>query len=245
MFKDTILDQSRKYRYVLKRQWGADDNNFVNFVLLNPSTADETKDDRTITTCIKLAQNLGYDGLWVTNLFAFRATEPTDLKKSAEPIGKLNNQYLKDCAERSKIVVIAWGNHGDFLNRDQEVIKLLSKIQAPHCLEITKLGNPKHPLYIKRTAKTFCLDGATNPTTRTRRFALQIKLHMKNLFNKYLSDVLILFGLCLFTYTLYFDFPFRNNMFGEYNYNYKDEIKFLSIIMVIFGTYVFFKRHKK
>ena len=168
MLKDAILDQSRKYRYVLKRQWGADDNNFVNFVLLNPSTADETKDDRTVTACIKLAQNLGYDGLWVTNLFAFRATEPTDLKKSTEPIGKLNDQYLKNYAKRSKIVVIAWGNHGDFLGRDQGVIKMLSRIQAPHCLEITKLGSPKHPLYIKRTAKPFTFRVA-HPTTRASR----------------------------------------------------------------------------
>lgn len=155
MHKEAILDQSRKYRYVLKRQWGDNGNNFINFVLLNPSTADETKDDPTIIACIKIAQNLGYDGLWVTNLFAFRATEPSDLKKYTEPIGEQNDQYLTDCAKRSKIVVIAWGNHGDFLGRDQDVIKLLSKIQTPHCLEITKLGNPKHPLYIKRTAKLF------------------------------------------------------------------------------------------
>lgn len=152
MHKDAILDKTRKYRYILKRQWGGNDNNFINFILLNPSTADETKDDRTITACIKIAQNLGYDGLYVTNLFAFRATKPTDLKTSTEPIGELNNQYLKDYAKKSKIIILGWGNHGGFLDRDQEVINLLSK-EAPQCLEITKLGSPKHPLYIKRTVK--------------------------------------------------------------------------------------------
>lgn len=61
MKKDATLDKTRKYRYVLKRQWGADDDNFVNFVLLNPSTADENADDPTIKACIKFAQNWGYE----------------------------------------------------------------------------------------------------------------------------------------------------------------------------------------
>jgi len=68
--KDTILDKTRKYRYVLSRQWGANDNNFVNFVLLNPSTADEGKDDQTIRRCINLTKSWKYDGFYVTNLFA-------------------------------------------------------------------------------------------------------------------------------------------------------------------------------
>jgi hypothetical protein len=169
MHKDAIFDQSRKYRYVLKRQWGDNDNNFINFVLLNPSTADEEKDDKTIKACIKIAKNLGYDGLWVTNLFAFRATKPSDLKQSAEPIGKQNDQYLKEYAKRAKLVVIAWGNHGDFLGRAQNVIKLLSEIQVLHCLGITKHGAPKHPLYVKRTAKPSPFIEAVLPTTAAKR----------------------------------------------------------------------------
>jgi hypothetical protein len=78
MQKDAVLDKTRKYRYVLERQWGANKKNFINFVLLNPSTANETKDDPTISACIKIAQNLGYDGLWVTNLFALRASGQTE-----------------------------------------------------------------------------------------------------------------------------------------------------------------------
>ena len=154
MLKDAILDPSRTYRYVIKRQWGKNNENFINFVLLNPSTADETNDDPTIKACIKIGQNLGYDGLWITNLFAFRATKPVDLKKSSNPIGILNNKYLEDYAKKSKMVLLAWGNHGNFLGRNKEVIKILFE-NIPHCLEITKLGNPKHPLYIKRTAKPF------------------------------------------------------------------------------------------
>lgn len=149
MKTDAILDTTRKYRYMLMRQWGTDKNNFV---LLNPSTADEKVNDPTIKGCIKFAQNWGYDGLYVTNLFAFRATDPCDLKNS-DPVGKLNDRYLKEYAKKSKLVVFAWGNHGSYLHRNSEVIKMLSKFCVPHCLKITKSGSPKHPLYIKRTTK--------------------------------------------------------------------------------------------
>lgn len=153
MLKDAIFDKSQKYRYLLKRQWKADTKNFVNFILLNPSTADEKNDDPTINACIQFAKNSNYDGLWITNLFAFRATKPHNLKLCSSPIGKQNNQYLKNYAKKSKMVIIAWGNHGNFLDRNKEVIKILSKTKTLYCLDITNKGNPKHPLYIKRTTK--------------------------------------------------------------------------------------------
>lgn len=155
MIKDAFLDKERQYRYMLKRQWGERNDNFINFVLLNPSTANETIDDPTIKACIKFAQNLGYDGFYVTNLFAFRTRSPQILKKSRNPIGERNDEFIKKYAYKSKLVVIAWGNHGNFMNRDNEVSKILSKIKNPHCLAITKSGSPKHPLYIKRDTKPF------------------------------------------------------------------------------------------
>ncbi len=155
MIKDAILDKTRKYRYMLKRHWNTDGKNFANFILLNPSTADEKNDDPTITACTNIAKNLDCDGLWVTNLFAFRATKPTDLKKATQPVGKMNNKYLKDYSKRAKITIVAWGNHGNYQGRDAEVIKLLKEIEDLQCLEITKLGMPKHPLYVKRNTKPF------------------------------------------------------------------------------------------
>ena len=140
---------------MLMRQWCADKNNFVNFVLLNPSTADETTDDPTIKACIKFAQNSGFDGMYVTNLFAFRTKNPAALKQSKKPIGSRNDKFIEEYARKSRLVIIAWGNHGNFLNRDREVLKILSEISMPYCLGVTKSGNPRHPLYIRRDTKPF------------------------------------------------------------------------------------------
>ena len=152
---DAILDKDRKYRYTLKRQWGQRSDNFANFVLLNPSTANESVDDPTVKACMKIAHNLGFDGIYITNLFAFRTKNPEILKRSKDPVGNQNNKYIEEYAHKAKLVIVAWGNYGNLLNRDGDVLKILSKTKIPQCLAYTKLGYPKHPLYINRKIEPF------------------------------------------------------------------------------------------
>lgn len=153
MIKNAILDSTRKYRYVLERAWGDNEKNYVNFILLNPSTADENQDDQTVRRCINLAKSWEYDGFYVTNLFAFRTRHPKILKESDEPVGEENDRYLEEIAKKSKKIVVAWGTHGDFQKRNTTVLKLISAIKKVHCLEKTKFGHPKHPLTVKKTIK--------------------------------------------------------------------------------------------
>ena len=139
------LSECRKYRYALWRTW---DNSkpYVMFVGLNPSTADEVSDDPTLMRCINFAKLWGYGGVCMANLFAFRATEPSDMKSAQDPIGKENNQWLEKLAESAGLVVAAWGNDGSFLNRSTQVKELLPNL---HCLKMNKSGEPAHPLYQK------------------------------------------------------------------------------------------------
>ena len=59
------------YRYRLWRRWG--EGRSCVFVMLNPSTADALVDDNTIRSCVRLAQELGFGGIIVVNLFALRS----------------------------------------------------------------------------------------------------------------------------------------------------------------------------
>ena len=54
------------------------------FIGLNPSTADETKNDPTIRRCINFAKDWGYGGVMIANLFAFRSTSPEIMKQQKE-----------------------------------------------------------------------------------------------------------------------------------------------------------------
>jgi len=151
--KSAVFDASRKYRYELWRRWGEKD--FCMFIGLNPSTADEIKDDPTIRRCIGFAKEWGYDALCMTNIYAFRATQPRDMFGEPEPIGPDNNATLVQIARQAGIVIAAWGSHGGHGGRGAEVAHMILAATAVKikCLGVTKDGYPRHPLYLKKDSK--------------------------------------------------------------------------------------------
>ncbi len=144
-----IFSTCRNYRYALWRNW-EDLKPYVMIIGLNPSTADEKENDPTIVRCIKFAKSWGYGGVCVTNLFAYCATVPSDMKASNDPIGKENDEWLYKLANEADIVVAAWGNDGSYLNRSSEI---LGKLLNLHCIKMNKSGEPAHPLYLKADLK--------------------------------------------------------------------------------------------
>ena len=86
----------------------------------------------------------------MTNLFAFRSTAPEDMKWAKDPVGSDNNNTLIGVAEKAKIIIAAWGVHGRYLSRDEEVRRLLPQF---HYLRLTKKGYPGHPLYLPKNLK--------------------------------------------------------------------------------------------
>jgi hypothetical protein len=147
MIRSAVLSPCNRYRYQLSRQWGS--GALLGFIMLNPSTADAETDDRTIRRCIGFSRDLGYSGILIGNLFAWRATNPKELKASPDPIGPENDHHLRQVAEQSSLLVCAWGTNGTLNNRNRKVLELIQNTgREPHCLERTKHGHPKHPLYV-------------------------------------------------------------------------------------------------
>lgn len=144
MEKAAEFSDCRTYRYVLSRIWDRSERS-VTFIGLNPSTADETEDDPTIRRCIGFAKAWGYGGLIMANLFAYRATFPSDMKAAPDPIGSGNDSWLRHLADNS-LVIAAWGNHGSYMNRAADVRRMLSEL---YCLKLNGSGEPAHPLYLK------------------------------------------------------------------------------------------------
>jgi hypothetical protein len=146
----SVWSPDNLYRYVLWRTFCEQPRNYVMFVGLNPSTADDTKDDPTLRRCIGFARAWGFDALCMTNLFAYRATDPRQMKGYSRPIGHENDRWLTACAREANLVVAAWGTTGQFMARDEEVRSLLDDL---HVLDLTKGGHPRHPLYARGSSR--------------------------------------------------------------------------------------------
>ncbi len=139
------FDETGAWRYRLWRRWRPE-GRVVAFVGLNPSTADGRQDDPTIRRCIGFAKRWQFSALEVVNLFAWRATRPTDLKLATDPIGPENDDVLARVVSRSDLVVACWGVNGAWNGRDRAVLAWLSR--PLHCLGRTRGGQPRHPLYL-------------------------------------------------------------------------------------------------
>lgn len=117
--------------------------------MLNPSTADATKNDPTIRRCIGFAQGWGFGRLEVVNLFAYRVSQPQRLWQVSDPIGPENDGYVLRAVQASEMAIAAWGQWGGWQNRDRGVLQLIAQTQL-YCLGKTQAGYPRHPLYLKK-----------------------------------------------------------------------------------------------
>lgn len=143
--KATISDCGQ-YRYDLSRRWGEGQN--VCWVMLNPSTADGTKDDPTIRRVMRFSQEWGFGGVVVVNLFALRATDPKELPKHPDPVGPENDERAGFWI-RHLPTVVAWGALPFAMRREAWVKEQAWFNASPlSCLGTTKFGAPRHPLYV-------------------------------------------------------------------------------------------------
>ena len=120
--------------------------------MLNPSTANELRNDPTIERCERRAKSLDFGAIRVVNIFAYRATAPSDLKRVKRPVGPKNLDAIEEALCWGDTIVAAWGTHGDHRNQGAKIQKLLLQSNKPiHHLGLTKHGHPRHPLYVSYT----------------------------------------------------------------------------------------------
>jgi len=123
----------------------------IAWIGLNPSTADEVTLDQTLATVCRYSRKWGFAEVVMLNLFAFRATDPRDLKQATDPIGPDNDEHLLAQVRGVDRVIACWGGHGRFLERDRQVADLLGV--SFECLLRNRTGTPHHPLYLKSRIK--------------------------------------------------------------------------------------------
>ncbi|MDA3892063.1 MAG: DUF1643 domain-containing protein [Salinivirgaceae bacterium] len=121
---------------------------------LNPSTADDSKPDMTITKIMGFANRNGFDGFVMLNLYPQRATFQKDVDiKLNEEYQEFNWKTIEDylASYTNANVLAAWGepiNTRIYL-RDSlvHIDKLMHKYKAEwlQIRNMTKSGHPRHP----------------------------------------------------------------------------------------------------
>lgn len=152
MNKGAIISDCGTFRYSLWRIWDEALPPLI-FLMLNPSTADHEQDDPTARKGMGFARRLGFGGIYFLNLYAYRATQPADLKRAGYPVGPENDAHIatviQDHACERDNVICAWGANARGMSRPGDVLRLLRNLGVrPRALQFTNDGIPCHPLML-------------------------------------------------------------------------------------------------
>ena len=119
---------------------------------LNPSTANESSLDPTSRNIQTIANNNGFDGWWLVNLYPLRTSNPKKLPKIADKELMMKNQkFIEKLIIDPKYnickVLCCWGNNIEnhlYLEEQARIIK--NKIDKQlYSIGKTMNGNPYHP----------------------------------------------------------------------------------------------------
>jgi hypothetical protein len=153
MSNSAVFSDCGKYRYLLTRDLNVSGQvKKCLFIMLNPSTADASKNDPTVRRCISFAARESCTHLTVCNLFAARSTDPKQLELMEDPTGPLNLDHISRALDSHDLIIVAFGAHKmASRSRAWQMIKEHGKFRKSlYFLGKTKSGAPRHPLYVKK-----------------------------------------------------------------------------------------------
>lgn len=150
--RTAVFSDCERYRYLLRIVWD-ETKSLCQFVGLNPSTADEMKDDPTLRRVKDFARRWGHGGVLMTNLFAFRATKPDDMMRADNPNGEgsINQETILSAASEVTCIVAAWGKDGAHIQTGyamKYLLQIMGHGRKLHCFKLCQNGEPYHPLYM-------------------------------------------------------------------------------------------------
>lgn len=142
----------RAYRLLLWRTWDAALPPAL-FVGMNPSTADERRDDPTCRKEMVWAASWRYGGYVKANVGTIVSTDPMGMLGRRELPWELRRDCVVHQATRAGMVVCCWGTHPITHADGQPRVLVQALIDAGlrdrlHVLRLSKNGHPYHPLYL-------------------------------------------------------------------------------------------------
>lgn len=161
MTRGATFSPDRSMRFELWRDFKYERTTGIgtaNFISLNPSDADESRDDMTVRKDVGFARRWGLSGIVLTNAIPIVSTDPWELPPWRGRFLK-NEKFLERNIRDCDLVVCSWGAVPVAIRRRVALLEHLLVIRQmlveygkqAHCIGLTAAGFPMHP---SRTAYT-------------------------------------------------------------------------------------------
>ena len=149
------FNAARDHRWLLWREraelFDPEDRTTVCWVMLNPSTADESADDPTMRRVLHFSARAKFRRVRVVNLFSRISPDPRVLRGEQGAMEPEALAVLTRETQAADSVVCAWGSlpFRWAADRRREVLSLIGRRDL-QCLGLTRRGEPVHPLYLRK-----------------------------------------------------------------------------------------------
>lgn len=146
----TLVEEAgfyNQWRYLLSMGWDLSKKKLV-FVMMNPSDDKDYKKNPSVRRCCRIAEEHGYGGIRILNLFAFRSMHPQNFlgggkTEEHKHVGPETDDYIREFT-KDQYVVFAWGSSApDWRIKE---VKEMVEATGTFCLAKTKDGKPMHPI---------------------------------------------------------------------------------------------------
>lgn len=154
-----------EYRPWLSRHWGAPGKTIIDqhgnmmegapfylWIGMNPSTADAAVNDPTVLKEMKFTRRDGLTSYVKCNVMDYRATHPEFLRApGVMPVSSINVETIIHFARHAEKIIVCYGAlHKNLQMYPRQVVATLrDEGHKLFCLDLTKEGHPRHPLYIR------------------------------------------------------------------------------------------------
>lgn len=152
MTRRAVFSDCGLYRYLLEHDYGRS-GPVISLGMVNPSEANEEKNDPTMTKVDGFAYRLNASKVIVWNLCALVNKDVKALARAADPVGPENDGYIAASIRSAGIRIVAWGPASKLpkalRTRWRSAADVLEAVGAsPLCWGIAKDGQPRHPLMV-------------------------------------------------------------------------------------------------
>lgn len=146
MKSKAVFDRSNtdfQYRYSLIKLWN-EGLAKATIIMLNPSIADELKNDHSVNRCLNYLIDNDYGSLEIINLFAYIETDSKKLKTSEKYVGTENDIYISEAIKNSETIIVAWGSDHDYKTRKKQVLSIIGNRPIKYFEDFSGRTIPTH-----------------------------------------------------------------------------------------------------
>ncbi len=147
-----IFSADRKHRFRLFFEWDETRRRMA-LVMLNPSKADADPEspycfDPTLRSVLRLAENNGFGGVDIVNVYSVICTDPRELPQHGLDLVREETRRHFQQATRGGGVVVGWGRNWKGWQDDRAWLRDELAGRELWCFGKNQDGSPVHPLYL-------------------------------------------------------------------------------------------------